>query len=187
MHSCWTKAIALVATAGITLLPASPAFGQGSSSTATPIKHLVVIFQENVSFDHYFGTYPVAKNPRDEPAFTPGPNTPSVNGLTGGLLTANPNQFNPFRFDRSQAATCDQNHDYTPEQQAFDSGLMDKFPEFTGVGSTTTAPCPDYGHGQNLVMGFLTFNLAWMKAALDHLVDSGLFGTFIDWQALASI
>ncbi len=25
---------------------------------ATPIQHLVVIFQENVSFDHYFGTYP---------------------------------------------------------------------------------------------------------------------------------
>ena len=23
--------------------------------TATPIKHVVVIFQENVSFDHYFG------------------------------------------------------------------------------------------------------------------------------------
>jgi phospholipase C len=30
--------------------------------TATPIKHLVVIFQENVSFDHYFGTYPNALN-----------------------------------------------------------------------------------------------------------------------------
>jgi phospholipase C len=25
-------------------------------ATATPIKHLVVIFQENVSFDHYFAT-----------------------------------------------------------------------------------------------------------------------------------
>jgi len=25
-------------------------------STATPIKHLVVIFDENISFDHYFGT-----------------------------------------------------------------------------------------------------------------------------------
>jgi len=25
------------------------------------IKHVVVIFQENVSFDHYFGTYPHAK------------------------------------------------------------------------------------------------------------------------------
>ena len=30
---------------------------------ATPIKHLVIIFQENVSFDHYFGTYPNAPNP----------------------------------------------------------------------------------------------------------------------------
>ena len=30
--------------------------------TATPIEHLVVIFQENVSFDHYFGTYPHAAN-----------------------------------------------------------------------------------------------------------------------------
>jgi len=45
------------------------------AATTTPIKHVVVIFQENVSFDHYFGTYPVAKNPRGEPAFTPGPNT----------------------------------------------------------------------------------------------------------------
>ena len=26
--------------------------------TATPIRHLVVLFEENVSFDHYFGTYP---------------------------------------------------------------------------------------------------------------------------------
>jgi phospholipase C len=26
------------------------------SSTPTPIKNVVVIFKENVSFDHYFGT-----------------------------------------------------------------------------------------------------------------------------------
>ncbi|RZL57625.1 MAG: hypothetical protein EOP65_06675, partial [Sphingomonas sp.] len=36
--------------------------------TATPIKHLVVIFGENQSFDHYFGTYPQASNPAGEPA-----------------------------------------------------------------------------------------------------------------------
>ena len=34
--------------------------------TATPIKHLVVIFNENVSFDHYFATYPNATNPPGE-------------------------------------------------------------------------------------------------------------------------
>ena len=37
--------------------------------TATPIKHVVVLFQENISFDHYFGTYPYAANPEGEPQF----------------------------------------------------------------------------------------------------------------------
>ena len=104
----------------------TPAFAAGRSDgaeTATPIKHLVVIFQENVSFDHYFGTYPIAKNPAGA-AFSV-PWTPTVNGLSNALLTNNPNatnpinaagETNPFRLDRSQAATADQDHDYTPEQ-----------------------------------------------------------------------
>jgi phospholipase C len=62
--------------------------------TATPIKHLVVIFDENISFDHYFGTYPNATNPAGEPSFTPSAWTPNVNGLNGALLTANPNYLN---------------------------------------------------------------------------------------------
>ena len=44
-------------------------------STVTPIKHLVVIFQENVAFDHYFATYPNAPNPPSEPAFSHSPST----------------------------------------------------------------------------------------------------------------
>ena len=68
-------------------------------------KVLVIIFQENVSFDHYFATYPNAANPPKEPRFKPLPNTPSVNGLTGALLTDNPNSAFPFRLDRSEAAT----------------------------------------------------------------------------------
>lgn len=31
---------------------------QNLTPTATPIKHVVVIYGENVSFDHYFATYP---------------------------------------------------------------------------------------------------------------------------------
>ena len=106
------------------------------TGAATPIKHLVVIFQENVSFDHYFGTYPNATNPAAEPQFHALPGTPSVNGLSGPLLTTNPNKSNPQRLDRSQALTCDQDHDYTAEQSAFDHGLMDK----TG-GGLTLAQC----------------------------------------------
>ena len=61
--------------------------------TTTPIKHLVIIFQENVSFDHYFRTYPVAANPPAQPKFTAAANTPSVNGLSGYAMTHNPNQM----------------------------------------------------------------------------------------------
>src|SRR5919109_1618515 len=106
-----------------------------ASQTTSPIRHVVVIFQENVSFDHYFGTYPFALNPSGEPFFKAKPNTPSVNGLTPDLLTNNPNLANPFRLDRSQAFTCDQNHDYTAEQLAYDGGKVDQFVQFTGNGA----------------------------------------------------
>lgn len=114
-------------------------------STATPIKHLVVIYNENVSFDHYFGTYPNAANPPGEPPFTQAAGTPQVNGLGGALLTTNPNftnaangaaAANPFRLDRTQAATADQNHAYTAEQQAYNNGAADLFPKYTGRGSS---------------------------------------------------
>ena len=35
---------------------------------------------------------------------------------------------NPFRLDRSQAVTSDQDHDYDAEQQAYDKGAMELFP-----------------------------------------------------------
>jgi phospholipase C len=126
-----------------------------SYPTTTPIKHLVVIFGENVSFDHYFATYPNATNPATEPGFTPLANTPRANNLlSGGLLTENPNSVQPFRLDRTQAVTCDQNHSYTPEEQAFDMGAMDMFVQFTGTGGSTC----DYGHGAGLVMGYYDGN-----------------------------
>ena len=64
---------------------------QAAAATATPIQHLVVIFQENVSFDHYFGTYPNALNPKGEPKFRAAATTPTVNGLNNALLGNNPN------------------------------------------------------------------------------------------------
>ena len=113
------------------------------SAARTPIKHLVVLFQENVSFDHYFGTYPNAANTDGSP-FHAKRGTPRVNGLTKSLLTSNPNEFNPQRLSPSQALTCDQNHDYTPEQKAFDGGKMDLF-----VQNTQTESCA----GQPILFG----------------------------------
>src|ERR1700736_1561535 len=146
-------AVALGATATFTIPTlAGPASALGPPAN-TPIQHLVVIFQENVSFDHYFGTYPTALNVPGELPFFAKPGTPSVNGLGtliaghpfGTLLTDNPNAFNPAngsaaanpsRLAPSQASTCDQDHTYGHEQLAFDQGLMDFFPGSVGVGSS---------------------------------------------------
>jgi phospholipase C len=125
-----------------------------SLTTTTPIKHLVVLFQENASFDHYFGTYPQALNPPGEPAFSPRGNTPTVNGLTPQLLTDNPNSSQPFRLDRSQALTCSQVHNYLPEQQAENAGAMDKFVQFVqGKAGNARQYCPN-----GIVMGYYDGN-----------------------------
>src|SRR6516165_659953 len=79
----------------LALLLGTASLMRAASNTTTPIQHLVVIFQENVSFDHYFGTYPYATNPSGQPAFHAKPGTPTVNGYTPALLTHNPN-LNPM-------------------------------------------------------------------------------------------
>lgn len=159
----------------------------GWGQTATPIQHLVVIFPENISFDHYFGTYPNAKNPPGEPRFVALPNTPAVNGLSAALLTNNPNALNPengvgavnpFRLSRSQAATQDQDHDYTAEQMAFHSGLMDLFPKSVGKGNPqngTMSPLNTTG----LTMGYFdgnTVTAMWNYAQRFAMSDNS-FGT----------
>ncbi len=80
-------------------------------TSAQVIKHVVVIFNENISFDHYFGTYPNAANlSTNSSKFTAATGTPTniSNYVTSpGLLTANPNlnivngagATNPFRLD----------------------------------------------------------------------------------------
>lgn len=159
----------------------------GNSETATPIKHLVVIFQENVSFDHYFGTYPYALNPQGEPRFKADADTPQVNGYTDGLLYNNPNFLNkalngaaasnPFRLDRSEAATADQDHDYTPEQQAMHAGLMDAFPKYTG----TPGPPPANHSSNALVMGYYdgnTVTALWNYAQQFAMSDNSFNTTF---------
>jgi phospholipase C len=141
--------MASVVAAAITLLPVYPASAQGNggSSTKTPIKHIVVIFQENVSFDHYFGTYPHAFNLPGEIPFHAKEDTPESNTLlSSGLLTNNPNKVNPFRIPPSVPVTCDENHDYGDEQAAADGGLMDKFVEKLSCNDKVLGPASAMGY-----------------------------------------
>jgi phospholipase C len=177
----------LVASANISAIADDRNNGQDDFDrirTATPIKHLVVIFQENVSFDHYFGTYPNALNLPGETPFVAKNNTPVVNSLKTpldvnnkfaplagvDLINNNPNNnssapgngkqngsaaSNPFRLAPSQALTNDQGHNESPEESAYDNGKMDGFPAWTG----SSAPPPSgLANPKALVMGYFDGN-----------------------------
>jgi phospholipase C len=167
--------LAAMAVAGGSVLASTSAFAGGlrhhlekrfvfefRRHTRTPIRHLVVIFQENVSFDHYFGTYPHATGSDGQP-FHASPFTPAVDGLlpatshtlppnlrhSANLLTTNPNSALPKRLDSSPIGlsgspggqlTCDQDHDYSDEQQAFNGGKMDHFVDSVGTDGGSKSP-----------------------------------------------
>jgi len=145
--------------------------GAEAFSTTTPIKHLVVIFDENISFDHYFGAYPNAVNPPGEPAFFAQPGTPAVNGLTSTLFNANPDSVAPFRLDRSEAVTCDNDNHYTDEQTAYNGGLIDKVSELLSGTGTDCTP--------NLAMGYYDGNTvtALWNYAQHYAMSDNFFGT----------
>lgn len=194
-------AVLLTANIAANANPATP-----GSQTATPIKHLVVIFQENISTDHYFGTYPVATNPPNEPQFNAAPDTPTiVGGYTGSgnpLITDNPNNvaagispsasnnYTPNRLDRTEPVTCDNNHDYSPEQAAYNGGLVNMFPENTGcsqVGTFDSSMAMNYYDGntvtalwnyaQNFALNDYAFGTSFGPSSVGALnVVSGIGG-----------
>jgi len=164
--------VALISNPSISLAQQSrPNPGANAFTTTTPIKHLVVIFDENISFDHYFGAYPNAANPPGEPYFKASPFTPTVNGLTSTLLNANPDSAAPFRLDRSEAVTCDNDNHYTDEQKAYDGGLIDQVSELLSGTGTDCTP--------NLAMGYYDGNTvtALWNYAQHFAMSDDFFGT----------
>ncbi len=171
----------------------------GEPTTTTPIKHVVIIFQENVSFDHYFGTYPHAANSDGQP-FKAAKGTPAVDGLlpatdpsippslqhSTNLLYSNPNAANPLRLDSSATGlpgnaggqlTCDQDHNYSDEQQSFDGGAMDRFVQSVGTASGTSpfgTPC-----NPNTVMDYYDGNsvTALWNYAQHYSMSDNSYGT----------
>src|SRR5947209_11232785 len=82
------------------------------------IEHVVIVVQENRSFDHYFGTYRGVHgfDERDGPFAQPGYNAP---GHGGHLL--------PFHLDSTRGGECtsDITHDWAPHHRSWNGGRMD--------------------------------------------------------------
>ena len=153
------------------------------SDTKTPIKHVVVLFQENISFDHYFGTYPYATNPGGEPQFHADPDTPRANNLlSGGLLDQNPN-YHPALSTGSDLPT---HHRPKPRLHPRAKSLRSRTdgrvsPEYRDCGDRL--PRPD-GHLQRcdhhgIVMGYYDGNTvtAIWNWAQHYAMSDNFYGT----------
>src|SRR5215472_4575898 len=92
-------------------------------SKLTDIEHVVIIIQENRSFDHYFGSYRGVRGFSDQSmAFEQPDPANTVDSPVCKLL--------PFHLDTSMtnaACTHDITHDWVPQHQSWNNGAMDGF------------------------------------------------------------
>ena len=114
-----------------------------------------------------------------------------MNGLTETLLTRNPNLANPFRLDRTQAFTCDHQHEYVPEQRAYNCGLVDRFIQEIAVFPTTPGQyCPQDAAGRNtIVMGYYDGNTvtALWNYAQHFAISDNFYGTTFGPSTLGAL
>src|ERR1700736_1043644 len=100
----------------------SPPVGSACSKL-TDIEHVVILIQENRSFDHYFGSYRGVRGFSDQSAAFQQPDPANTtNSPVGALL--------PFHLDTSTtnaACTHDITHDWVPQHQSWNNGAMDGF------------------------------------------------------------
>ncbi len=99
--------------------------GSGPSTCAkiTDIDHVVILIQENRSFDHYFGSYKGVRGFNDQSAAFQQPYPGNTTSAPTGVLL-------PYHLDTTKAnAACthDITHDWVPMHQSWDNGAMDGF------------------------------------------------------------
>jgi phospholipase C len=102
--------------------PAALAGARHKAPPVSDIKHIVVLMQENRSFDHYFGTMPGVRGFSD-------PSVPK--SLFYQADASNPDKYLlPFHADTdhySAQALPSTSHSWGPQHQSWDNGKMDGF------------------------------------------------------------
>jgi phospholipase C len=92
-------------------------------SKLSDVDHVVILIQENRSFDHYFGSYRGVRGFSDPSmAFQQPDSSNTTTPPVGALL--------PFHLDTSTtnaACTHDITHDWVPQHQSWNNGAMDGF------------------------------------------------------------
>ncbi len=151
---------------------AAAAPGGGTSQTTTPIQHLVVLLQENHTFDNYFGTYPGADG---FPANTSMPVDPK--NPTGGSVQ-------PWHIGNS--TITDLSHSNTTFKGQFDNGKMDAFVSYLNSINQNGSLSMGYYDGSDIPY---YWNLADNYVLFDRFFSSAADGSFANhmyWVAAES-
>jgi phospholipase C len=101
------------------LVPSVPS----GCSKLTNIEHVVILTQENRSFDHYFGSYRGVRGFSDRSAAFQQPDPTNTTSPSVGALL-------PFHLDTAMtnaACTHDITHDWVLQHQSWNNGAMDGF------------------------------------------------------------
>lgn len=163
---------ALAAMLGAALLPtglALPIVATRAAVPTTPIGHLVVLMQENHTFDNYFGTFPGADGP---PASTCVPRDPA--SPAAGCEV-------PVHLDSTR--TQDLDHGTPSAETAFDGGAMDGFYVAQARRNLDASLTMGYYDGTDLPY---YWNLASDYVLADRFFSSALGGSEINhWYWVA--
>jgi phospholipase C len=198
LHGAGLRLLLVGAAAGMAVAPLAfaPAVQAASGKAATPIDHVVMLMQENHTFDNYFSEFPGVEQPPSsvcmpdwiaEPAIpgktsaptgSPGVPAPSSGPTATPIPVANhtpvpssvPSATQCFpRFHLSSHRTVDLNHGAPAALRAYDGGKMDGF-------SSAQA---QYGLPLNLTVGYydgadlpLYYNLASQYVLAQHFFSS---------------
>ena len=108
---------------GVSITSPSVPSVPSACSKLTDIEHVVILMQENRSFDHYFGSYRGVRGFSDRSAaFQQADPANTTSSPVGALL--------PFHLDTpttNAACTHDITHDWVPQHQSWNNGAMDGF------------------------------------------------------------
>ena len=97
--------------------------GTATCAKISDVDHVVILMQENRSFDHYFGSYKGARGFSDASAAFRQPYPGNTSSSPTGVLL-------PFHLDTTltnAACTHDITHDWIPQHQSWDNAAMDGF------------------------------------------------------------
>jgi phospholipase C len=140
-----------------------------SATTAPPsasnVKHIVIVVQENHSFDNYFAYYCTAAT-GSSPTCNTGPSccetAPAMEpgNSDGGLV-------GPVAQDDTANANWDPNHEQNCELVEMDDGKMDKYVTAPIVGGLTCGSTNNYAYANEL-----TIDTYWKLAGENALADT---------------